>query len=168
MNLKMSKAVFLDRDGVINKNAAEHFYIKSAEELELINEIGEVIALIKDKGYLVIVVSNQQGVGKGLISVEDVNLIHNEINRRLQGNGVAIDAFYWCGHLEIEGCDFRKPKPGLLEKAIIDYEIDKSQSFFIGDRESDKKAGEAAGIKTVLVEKDCSILQVIKGLLENE
>lgn len=164
----MNKVFFLDRDGVINKNAAEHDYVKTVDELELLDGIGVAIARIKNAGYKVIVISNQQGVGKGVMKAVDVDEIHAEINTRLKANYVQIDAFYWCGHLINDKCVCRKPKPGLFEQAILEHEVDRNNSFFIGDRESDKIAGELVGIKTILVESDSSIVQTVEELLGYE
>jgi D-glycero-D-manno-heptose 1,7-bisphosphate phosphatase len=164
----MNKAVFLDRDGVINRNPAEHDYVKSLEELFLNPEIEDSIRYIKDQGYLVIVISNQQGIGKGLITEEILESIHQEININLKRVEAKIDAFYWCGHLKEDNCGCRKPKPGLLTQAIKDWNIDKESSFFIGDRESDLMAGKGAGIETHIVKTNSSIYSLVKEILSNE
>jgi D-glycero-D-manno-heptose 1,7-bisphosphate phosphatase len=162
----MKKAFFLDRDGVINKNPAEHDYVKSISELTILSDISESVKFIKDKGFLVIVISNQQGVGKGIITGQTVNDINEFVNDVMKKNGASIDAFYWCGHIEEDNCDCRKPKPGLFLNAIKDHNIDINSSYFIGDRESDRLAGEAAGIKTIIVEQDSSIFNVVRDLLK--
>jgi len=147
-------AVFIDRDGVINKFKG---YITSPEEIELIEGSAEAIAML-NKAYKVIVVSNQPCVGKGLCTERDIAAINKRLLALLREHNARIDATYMCFHHPLDGigkykreCDCRKPKPGLLLKAAKEHNIELSKSFMVGDRTSDIKAGRLAGVKTILV-----------------
>ena len=106
------KTVFLDRDGIINKNRPD--YVKTIDELEIL-EVAESIKKLKDNGFLVVVISNQSAINRGLTNHENVKQIHSTIQEYLKKNGTKIDAFYYCPHRPDEDCDCRKPKPGLFK-----------------------------------------------------
>lgn len=146
----MTKAVFLDRDGVINKKARAHDYIKTVAEFELLPGAAKGIQILNNAGFLVIVVTNQRGVARGMLSLDDLNDVHQSMHDALALHGAAIDAIYVCPHEEGE-CDCRKPKPGLVLKAMTEYAVESSESWMIGDSETDVKAGKAAGLNTILV-----------------
>ncbi len=143
-------AVFLDRDGVIIKEIG---YISSSEEMKIYNFSKECVENLRKHGYLSIVITNQSGIARGFFSEDDLI----KMNQRLMEETGVDDVFY-CPHYKqgivpkysIE-CNCRKPGVGMIEKACTKYDIDLKQSFFIGDRESDIKAGKNAGIKTILV-----------------
>jgi D-glycero-D-manno-heptose 1,7-bisphosphate phosphatase len=142
----MKRAVFLDRDGVINKRAPEHDYIKTTEDLVLLPTVAETIRLIHEKHYLVLVVSNQRGVARGLMSEEMVYRIQNRIQQLLQDDGASIDDFFNCFHDLDDQCDCRKPNPGMILKAAAKWNIDLKNSWLVGDAQTDIEAGLAAGI----------------------
>ena len=156
------KAVFLDRDGTINKYVG---FLRNINEFELIDGVAEAIKKINASGYLAIVVTNQPVIARGEVTFQELEEIHNKMETELGLQGAYLDAIYYCPHhphkgyegevpeLKIE-CDCRKPKPGMLLKAAGDYNIDLSQSYMIGDGENDIKAGLAAGCKAVLVNGD--------------
>ena len=147
----MTRAVFLDRDGVINRNCPRaHDYIKSPDELELLPGVGEAIRELNEAGFLVIVATNQRGVARGMMTVEDLDAVNGEMESQLRGFGARIDAVYVCPHNDGE-CDCRKPKPGLLLKAIDDFGIDVDGSWMVGDHGTDVEAGRAAGVRTLLI-----------------
>lgn len=161
-NLKnKQKAIFLDRDGTINKYVG---FLKDIEEFELIDGVAEAIASINKSSYLAIIVTNQPVIARGEVSFEELETIHNKMETLLGKSGAYIDAIYYCPHhpdkgyigeraeLKIE-CDCRKPKPGMLLKASREYNIDLSESWMIGDSQSDVLAGINAGCKTVLIGK---------------
>jgi D-glycero-D-manno-heptose 1,7-bisphosphate phosphatase len=150
----MNKALFLDRDGVLNKKARAHEYITSSADFIWNNSAQELIKFAKDLGYIVCVITNQQGVGKWLYSLQDVSDIHNGIQSDLQKIDAKIDGFYVCPHLASASCDCRKPEPGLLLQAIHDYDIDITHSFFIGDSKTDIEAWERARIPTFKIGSD--------------
>ena len=143
------RAVFLDRDGVINEDRDD--YVKNVGELRVYPYAPESIKRLNKAGYLVVVVSNQQGVAKGLISEADLLEIEDEITRQVQAVGGRIARFYYCKHMASEGCSCRKPRPGMLLSAAKDFGIDLSQSAIVGDTVKDVLAGKSAGCKTVLV-----------------
>ena len=159
-NLKhKQKAIFLDRDGTINKYVG---FLRNIDEFELINGVAEAIRKINESGYLAIVVTNQPVIARGEVSFEELEEIHNKMETLLGKEGAYLDAIYYCPHHPHRGyegerpelkidCDCRKPKPGMLFKAAEDFNIDLSQSWMIGDGENDVKAGINAGCKTVLL-----------------
>ena len=151
------KAVFLDRDGVIVNNST-HYHIWKKEQLQINPGIGEALRGLQEKGYMLIVVSNQGGAGKGLYTAADVDELHRELLDRLASNGVHIDAVYYCPHHdEVEKCLCRKPLPLMIEKAMARFGIDPSASWIIGDSERDLQAGRAAGLRSVLVPSNGSV-----------
>ena len=143
------KAVFLDRDGVINEDRDD--YVKSVAELQVFPYVPQAIRRLNEAGFEVMVISNQQGVAKGLISESDLRAIQNEITRQVSEGGGRIAAFYYCKHLAADDCACRKPKPGLLQLAARENGIDLGQTFMIGDSARDVLAGQCAGCRTVLV-----------------
>lgn len=163
-NLKnKQKAIFLDRDGTINKYVG---FLRNEEEFELIDGVAEAIRKINESGYLAIVVTNQPVIARGEVTFEGLETIHNKMETLLGKEGAYLDAIYFCPHHPHSGyegevkelkidCDCRKPKPGMLLKAAQDLNIDLSQSYMVGDGENDIKAGKAAGCKTVLLNTKC-------------
>jgi len=147
----MKKAVFLDRDGTINFNRG---YISDPTLLEIRPGVGRGIRLLNEHGFLTIVVTNQSGIARGLLSPKMLQRIHVSMANELRRESARIDAIYYCPHHPEDGCRCRKPQPGLLEKAVIDYNIDASRSFMIGDRMLDVLAGHSIGCKTILVPED--------------
>ena len=163
-NLKnKQKAIFLDRDGTINKYVG---FLRKEEEFELLSGVAEAIKKINKSGYLAVVVTNQPVIARGEVTFEGLETIHNKMETLLGKEGAYLDAIYFCPHhphsgyegevkaLKIE-CDCRKPKPGMLLKAAKDLNIDLNQSYMVGDGENDIKAGKAAGCKTVLLNTEC-------------
>lgn len=156
------KAIFLDRDGTINKYVG---YLRKPEEFELLPGVGEAIRKINASGYLAIVVTNQPVIARGEVTVDELQLIHNKMETLLGKEGAYLDGIYYCPHHPDKGfagevtelkidCECRKPKPGMLLKAARDFNIDLKQSWMIGDGQNDIKAGKIAGCKTVLIGVD--------------
>ena len=149
------KAVFIDRDGTINK---EVNYLHKIEDLEILPGVAEAVKLLNTGGFLVIVPTNQSGIARGYYSVEDMQKINDEISRRLEKEGAHIDAFYFCPHHpkgKVEEftlpCDCRKPEPGMFLKAAEDFNIDFSTSFSVGDKIRDLKPAKELGGRGILV-----------------
>ncbi len=143
------KAIFLDRDGVINKLVIREGKAQAPytlEEFELFPGVEAALKIIKEKGFLAIVVTNQPDVARGWVSKESVELINNEVKRRLP-----IDEIKICFHTNADHCQCRKPAPGMLIEAKKSWSINFEESFMIGDRYSDVAAGEKVGCKTILV-----------------
>lgn len=159
------KAVFLDRDGVLN---VDHGYIHKIEDLEWIEEAREAIAYLNAQGYKVFVVTNQSGVARGYYKIGDVQNLHAYMQKELKQKGGLIERFYICPH-HPEGkvpkytkiCDCRKPKPGMLLQAMKDYSLNREDCFLIGDKDSDIAAANKAGIKGHLF-LGGSLLQFVK------
>jgi D,D-heptose 1,7-bisphosphate phosphatase len=147
----MNKAAFFDRDGTINMDIG-HLY--DCNKLEFIPGRPELIKHYNDEGYRVIVVTNQAGIAKGYYTVEDMLRFHEYMNQKLKEDWDAhIDAFYYCPHHpDYTGpCHCRKPEPGMIEQAILDWDIDVTQSVLYGDQFHDIEAGEKCGIKSILI-----------------
>lgn len=162
-NLKnKQKAIFLDRDGTINKYVG---FLRNINQFELIEGVAKAIKRINDSGYLCIVVTNQPVIARGEVTVPQLEKIHNKMETLLGLKGAYIDGLYYCPHHPHKGfegeiaelkvdCECRKPKPGMLLKAAKKFNIDLSKSWMVGDGENDIKAGENAGCKTCLIGKD--------------
>src|SRR5258708_16232402 len=147
----MNKAVFLDRDGVINRKASEGDYVVLWEDMKILPGVPEAITLLNRAGYRVIVVSNQRCVAKGVITITDVEALHRRLSAHLSGSGATLDAIYYCPHENDPPCDCRKPKPGMLLAAARDHQIDLGSSWMIGDSMADIEAGRKVGCRTVLL-----------------
>jgi histidinol-phosphate phosphatase family protein len=140
------KAIFLDRDGTINEDPG---YLRNPDELKLLPGVGEALAMLKKTGYQLIVISNQSGVGRGLIEKQALPRIHQRLDALLSPRGVLIDHYELCVHRPEDGCDCRKPKPKLIQDAAAKLNIDLSQSYMIGDKISDVNSGRLAGCRGV-------------------
>jgi D-glycero-D-manno-heptose 1,7-bisphosphate phosphatase len=148
----MNKAAFLDRDGVINRKApTEDEYITCWEEMLIFPGVVEAIALLNQADFLVIVVSNQRCVAKGLLTVEELNLLHQRMCSELAAAGAKIDGVYYCPHEEDPPCRCRKPEPGMLFAAAGEHHVDLGSSWMIGDSEKDVAAGRRAGCRTARI-----------------
>ena len=157
------KTVFLDRDGVINKEKSD--YIKSISELEIFPDVAKNIELLKNAGFLVVVITNQSAVNRGIVTPEMINQIHNSIQGHLKKYGTSLDGFYYCPHIPNENCNCRKPKSGLLEKAILELNIDLNSSWMIGDRDSDIEAANSIGCKAIKIGDSFSLDNAVGKIL---
>jgi D-glycero-D-manno-heptose 1,7-bisphosphate phosphatase len=159
----MNKAIFLDRDGVVNKERGE--YTWRVEDFIINEGLDEFILHFQQKGYLVIIISNQGGIGKGVYTHEDVIKAHTYLEETLKQKGVTLTDIYYCPHHPNAGkCLCRKPEPIMLEKAIARYNVDVNLSVFIGDSKRDVEAGEAVGLHTLLVRPNDNLLQHVKEI----
>jgi D-glycero-D-manno-heptose 1,7-bisphosphate phosphatase len=142
------KAVFLDRDGVINQKMPEGDYVKKPSEFVLIDGIIEPLKKIIRAGFIPIIITNQRGIAKGLYSGDDLGLIHEHMRSIFLAHGINLPGrnIYFCPHDEGQ-CDCRKPKPGMLIKAIEDFKLNPKNCWLIGDSISDIQAGLAAGVR---------------------
>jgi D,D-heptose 1,7-bisphosphate phosphatase len=146
----MNKVIFLDRDGVINKDP-EHGYVKSPEEFEFIPGSLSAIKKLDAYGYEIIVISNQAGIAKGLYTEKDLEAVNKKMLSEIEEVGAKISNTYYCIHQEEDNCDCRKPKTGLFRQATEGKNINLENTFFIGDKRTDIEAGKKAGCKTILV-----------------
>lgn len=147
---EMNKAIFLDRDGVINK---EVNYLSNPDNFEFIDGSIEALKILKKKKFLLIVITNQAGIARGFLTEETLRGIHNKMIDSLMQNGVKLDDIYYCPHHpDFTGpCECRKPNPGMILNAKSKYNIDLPQSYMVGDTLNDIQTGIAANCKTVLV-----------------
>jgi D-glycero-D-manno-heptose 1,7-bisphosphate phosphatase len=156
-----NKAVFLDRDGVLNREMGD--YVRRLEDFHILEHNIEPLKTLRDRGYLLIVATNQGGLAKGWYTEDELAKMHAQLTEVYSKHGVEFtDIFYCPHHPDFTGdCDCRKPKPGLLLRGIEKYDIDPAQSYFIGDRERDVQAGTAAGLKGILIESNQPISEVL-------
>ena len=166
------RAVFLDRDGTINKYVG---FLRKPEEFELLNGVAEAIRRINQSGYLAIVVTNQPVIARGEVTWEGLDEIHRKMETLLGQEGAYLDDIFVCPHHPDRGfpgerleykmdCDCRKPKPGMLRKAAEKYNIDLAESWMIGDSQRDVVAGMAAGCQTVLLQKQLRLLDAVEDI----
>lgn len=147
----MPKAVFIDRDGVINQKPREGDYITSWSDFHILPGVAEAIALLKKAGYAVIVVTNQRCVAKGLIAIAELEEIHARMRESLARLGATLDGIYYCPHDYQPQCKCRKPAPGMLLEAAQALGLDLGSSWMVGDSDIDIQAGKNAGCKTARV-----------------
>jgi D-glycero-D-manno-heptose 1,7-bisphosphate phosphatase len=138
-------AIFLDRDGTLIE---EVNYLANVRDLRLFAFTADSVQLLKNAGYLLIVITNQSGIGRGVFPECAMHEIHRAIQTQL---GNAIDAFYFCPHVPGDGCSCRKPLTGMIDAAARDFDIDREGSWMIGDKHLDIGVGRAAGLSTALV-----------------
>lgn len=173
-NLKnKQKAIFLDRDGTINKYVG---FLRKPEEFELLSDAAEAIKLVNNSGYLAIVVTNQPVIARGEVTWNGLEEIHNKMETELGKQGAYLDAIYFCPHHPHKGyegeiselkfdCDCRKPKPGMLLEAAKNLNISLEESYMIGDSDTDVEAGKAAGCISIKI-KEGSLLETVRRILK--
>jgi histidinol-phosphate phosphatase family protein len=147
--LPLSRAVFLDRDGVLTRERQD--YVKTPDELEILPGLEAPLQEIQKWGFLIVIITNQSVIGRGLTTHREMSKIHEKLRRELARFGCTIDAIYYCPHRPDEGCDCRKPNPGLILKASNELGIDISRSWMIGDKEIDLEAAKRAGCHGIRV-----------------
>jgi D,D-heptose 1,7-bisphosphate phosphatase len=156
----VNKAIFLDRDGTIVVDVG---YMNNPSQIEFIPGSIDALKKINASGYKAVVITNQAGVARGLLTEDMLQTIDKTLHKHILSGGAHLDALYYCPHHAEHGhypykqaCECRKPHPGLLKKAERDLKIDLAQSFMIGDRTSDIEAGKRVGTKTVLILNDAN------------
>lgn len=150
----MIKAVLLDRDGTINVDKG---FVYRPEDFEFLPKAVDAMKSLYDNGYRLFVVTNQSGIGRGFYTEQDMLDLHSYMLNQLKSGGVVVDAIFYCPHDPAAGCGCRKPAAGLLEKAILGFDIDIDGSYMVGDNEKDVEAGRKVGLKTMIVGKRSSI-----------
>ena len=170
MNLIKKKICFLDRDGVIN---IDRGHITNKKQIFIYPDIFKILRYLIKNGYLIIVITNQSVIGRGLINLTELNEIHNHLNNILKKRNCKIDYFIHCPHHPKHGqgkykikCDCRKPKNGMIEKLKSNLNVDFNNSFMIGDKLSDYRASKKAKIKFLFRPKILSISIIKKLLIE--
>jgi len=144
------KAIFLDRDGVINKEVS---YLSNPKDFEFIEGSIEALKILKEKGFLLIIITNQAGIARGFFTEEILTTIHEKMIEILKQNAVELNDVYYCPHHpKFTGeCVCRKPNPGMILKAKLKHDIDLNNSYMVGDTLNDIQTGKAARCKTILV-----------------
>lgn len=159
----MSRVLFLDRDGVLNRDRGE--YTWRIEDFELLPGVIDGLKELSSRGYDFIVITNQGGIAKKLYDHDDVNRLHDHLKTLLEHHGIFLLEIYYCPHHPVHGqCLCRKPGSLLIEKAVARFGIDPSASIMIGDMERDVNAATAAGVEAVLVPTNSNFIDVIKQL----
>ncbi|MDR2650134.1 MAG: HAD-IIIA family hydrolase [Clostridiales bacterium] len=176
---RKQKAIFLDRDGTVNKYVG---FLRNMDEFELLFGVADAIRSVNESDYLAIIITNQPVIARGEVTVDELQAIHNKMETLLGNEGAYLDGIYYCPHHLDKGfageapelkvyCDCRKPKPGLLLQAASAFNIDLSRSWMIGDRESDAAAGQAAGCQTLKISEganpgaEASLLAAVEKIL---
>lgn len=163
--MKFNKAIFIDRDGVINSDVG-HYYIFRPEDFVLNEGIIDSLKKFQKAAYLLIVISNQGGVGKGQYTTKDVDAVHDKMKALLADAGIQLTEIYYCPHHnDVQKCLCRKPLNLNIEKAISRFGIDRSQSWMIGDSHRDIVAGEASGLKTLKLESNENLLPFVNQII---
>ncbi len=161
------KAIFLDRDNTLIHDEG---YIHRPEDVRLKETVPQALKLAKERGFLLVVVSNQSGIGRGYFGEGDFHAVNRRVDELLSRYGVGIDAYYFCPHRPDEGCSCRKPEPGMVLRASSELNIDLKRSYVIGDKETDvelsKRAGCRMGIK-VGTEEFPTLLDAVNFILED-
>jgi D-glycero-D-manno-heptose 1,7-bisphosphate phosphatase len=153
----MNKAIFLDRDGVINEVLSERVrYVNKPEDFYLLPGVADAIAIFRKLGYLIFVVTNQGGIGCGFMDEKSLQAIHQRMREALleENEQAIIDDIRYCPHRPNAGCDCRKPHPKMIRELAKQYRVVLKQSYMVGDREPDIIAGKKAGCKTVFIGRD--------------
>lgn len=162
----MNKAVFLDRDGVINFDPGDYTY--NINEFKLNDGIIDNLKKLSDEGYLLIIITNQGGISKGLYSHANVEEIHSYLSDELKKVDVKLSEIYYCPHHSInEECICRKPNSLMIEKSLARFNIDPKQSYMIGDKMRDVECAEKAGVKGIKVDLNINIKETVNFIINN-
>jgi histidinol-phosphate phosphatase family protein len=145
------RAVFLDRDGTMNRDVP---YCRRPEDFELFPDTARAIKLLNESGYKVIIITNQSGVARGYFTKETLARIHQKMRDQLAEKGAHIDGLYYCPHHPDDNCDCRKPKPKMVLQAVQEHDVDLKRSFVVGDKPLDIQLGQNVGCRTVLIPSD--------------
>ena len=160
----MNKAIILDRDGTIN---VDFGYVYKTQELELLPGVAEALRIFQELGYLLIVITNQSGIGRGYFTLEDAEQFNRALAQELEKHGVILNDFYTCPHAPEEHCECRKPSPFMVMEAMKKYDIDPSQSYMFGDKKSDTECGERSGVKSFRVTEEHPLIYWANQLKNN-
>lgn len=159
-----NKALFLDRDGVVNY---DYGHVYKIDEFKFNLQIFKVIRYFKSRGFKIIIVTNQAGIAKGMYSKTDFLNLNEWMQEEFKKNLAEIDQVYFCPHKESDGCFCRKPNPGMFFKAIEEFSINPEKSFMIGDKVTDLIAARKAGIKNRFILSEPKNLEVIFSSMKN-
>lgn len=152
----INKAIFLDRDGVINEDTG---YTHLIEDMRIYPDVCPALSILRQNFFLIII-TNQSGIGRGMYTVGDFQTFQRELKKRMFLNGAGVDATYFCPHSPEDGCTCRKPSPEMVFRGASDFGIDLSKSVMIGDKASDMACGKAAGCKTIFMSRDAGYVDI--------
>ena len=160
------KAIFLDRDGVLIRERGD--YTWQLEDMQINGDVNEALKKFTQEGFVLIVISNQSGISKGLYTKENADYLHLHLDRFFKNNGIQIKEFYYCPHHpSVSNCLCRKPDSLLLEKAIARFNINVDESWFIGDADRDIEAGIKAGVRTFKLDVNGSLMEAAEIILKS-
>jgi histidinol-phosphate phosphatase family protein len=162
----MNKAIFLDRDGVINVKRND--YVKNINEFIMLKDVPKAIRMLNEEGFLVIIITNQSAVNRNLVSHDELAKIHDIMKIQLQREQAFVNAIYYCPHRPDENCKCRKPKAELILRAIRDHSISPSSSWLIGDSESDVQAAKEAGVASIRIQENGSLLEAVNNIVKQD
>ncbi|MDH3262623.1 MAG: HAD-IIIA family hydrolase [Paracoccaceae bacterium] len=160
-------AILIDRDGVLNEKAPRAHYVTRPEEFRFLPGVLDALRRLNEANYKIIIVSNQAGINRGAMTEDDLAAVHRKMMAEIEAAGGRVDAIYHCPHDWDEGCDCRKPKPGMLNQAQREWHLDLTRTIFVGDDERDGEAAEAAGCPFELVTHQRSLLDIVAGIVPN-
>jgi histidinol-phosphate phosphatase family protein len=160
----MKKVLFLDRDGVINRSIKSPDYLRRIDQFEFLPSTFEALRKLRDMGYIFFVITNQAGIARGHATFDEVETVNEYMREELEKEGVDIQGVYVCPHGDEDSCACRKPKPGLLLQAISEQDLNPSDIIFIGDRDTDMQAAEAAGVRGILIPGDVGLSAALPQL----
>ncbi len=166
--LTKQKTIFLDRDGTLNVRPPKACYIERPEDFVWLPMAREAVKMLNDHNYRVILISNQPGLARGRLTEEALSAIHNKMQKELAEIGAHIDKIYYCPHNWDEGCDCRKPKPGMLFQAQKEFNIDLTKCWMLGDDERDMHAGGDAGCKCMYISEYHPLIEAVQMILKEE
>ncbi|MGL4908097.1 MAG: D-glycero-alpha-D-manno-heptose-1,7-bisphosphate 7-phosphatase [Bacteroidales bacterium] len=167
LNTIMNKAVFLDRDGVINSDEG-HYYVHRPQDFVFTPQLPLQLKRLADANYLLFVISNQGGIARGLYTLEDTQHLHQNLQTSLLKDNVQITEFCVCPHHpEHSNCLCRKPSPLMVQKCLARFNVDATQSYFLGDRQSDMQAAQAAGVQGIFIERNQGISNAVSQILQS-
>ncbi len=160
------KFIFIDRDGVINRDPGgwtEHSYVTRWEDFHFLRGAKEAIKKLTEAGYEIVVASNQAGVNRGFFTIDDLKKINEKMLKEISSYGGRVRSVHYCPHKSEEDCDCRKPNTGMLKEATRDVAIDFNNTFFVGDGPMDIEAGNRLGCRTILLLSGKSKLEDVEG-----
>ncbi len=162
----MKKAIFLDRDGIINNERGEYTY--RIEDFTFVHGIIENLNKLQSAGFLLIIITNQGGLAKKVFSLKEFEKLNNYMNSKLKKHNVELAEIYYCPHhSDLEKCICRKPDSLMIEKAIARFNIEPNKSHFIGDKQSDIDAGEKIGVNGILVKANSNIKNIVDQIIKS-
>ncbi|UCE63787.1 MAG: D-glycero-beta-D-manno-heptose 1,7-bisphosphate 7-phosphatase [Nitrospirota bacterium] len=165
MKPEITPTVFLDRDGTLNRDTG---YITSPAELNLFPGVVEAIVRLKQGGSRVVIITNQSGIARGLMTEDDLHMIHRKLERELVKEGGCLDGIFFCSHHPDDACQCRKPKPGLILRAAKELDLNLSRSYYVGDKVIDMQLANAVGSKAVLVMTSEYSQEAVQAMENNE